>query len=90
MTFEPHEAGAAASGKCPNCGAPAQGKFCNECGAALDESPANAYLLFVDSFFKVGAFRHYVGIYWRILRSPTRATIELFESATLQDALRFL
>jgi len=90
MTPEPNDAGAAPSGKCPNCGAAAQGKFCSECGAALAEKPANAYLLFVDSFLKVGEFRRYVGIYWRILRAPTRATIELFEQGTLQDALRFL
>ncbi len=90
MTPEPHDAGAVPSGRCPNCGAPAQGKFCSECGATLDDTPANAYLLFVDSFLKVGEFRRYVGIYWRILRAPTRATIELFEEGTLQDSLRFL
>lgn len=90
MTDEPNDAPAAASVKCPNCGALAQGKFCSECGAALTEKPANAYLLFVDSFFKVGELRSYAGLYWRILRAPTRATLEVFDTASLPDALRFL
>lgn len=75
---------------CPNCGAPAQGKFCSECGAPLSEGAANAYLLFVDSFFKVGDLRRYIGMYGRILRSPTAATLDLFASCKLPDALRFL
>lgn len=87
---EPNDAPAAALIRCPNCGAPAQGKFCSECGTALAEKPANAYLLFVDSFFKVGELRRYAGLYWRILRTPTRATLELFETSGLPDALRFL
>lgn len=87
---EPSRTGATPSIPCPNCGALAQGKFCSECGAALDEKPPNAYLLFVDSFFKIGEFRRYIELYWRILRAPTRATLELFEQGSLQDALRFL
>lgn len=90
MTAEPSSAQAAPPVRCPACGATAQGKFCSECGAALAEQPTNAYLLFVDSFFKVGELRRYLELYWRILRAPTRATLELFERGTLQDALRFL
>lgn len=48
---------AASPARCPNCGAPAQGKFCSECGAALTGESPNPYLLFVDSFFKVGELR---------------------------------
>lgn len=90
MTAESAGPPAPRPGPCPACGAPAQGKFCSECGAPLSEQPANAYLMFVDSFFKVGELRRYVGLYWRILRAPTRATLELFETCTLPDALRFL
>lgn len=90
MTDEPNDAPAAPSVKCPNCGAQAQGKYCSACGAALGEKPVNAYLLLVDSFFKVGDLRRYAVSYWRILRSPTSATLELFEAVSLPDALRFL
>ena len=88
--MNPKTSSANPSIRCPDCGALAQGKFCSECGAALAEKPANAYLLFVDSFFKIGEFRRYVALYWQILRSPTRSTIELFEQGTLRDSLRFL
>ena len=88
--MNPKTSSANPSIRCPDCGALAQGKFCSECGAALAEKPANAYLLFVDSFFKIGEFRRYVALYWQILRSPTRSTIEQFEQGTLQDSLRFL
>lgn len=90
VTTAPSSVQAAPPAKCPNCSAPAQGKFCSEYGAALTEQPTNAYLLFVDSFFKVGELRRYLALYWRILAAPTRATFELFEQGTLQDALRFL
>lgn len=87
---EDPEAQPASPVRCPNCGAAAHGKFCSECGTSLTGAPANAYLLFVDSFFKLGELRRYVGIYWRIVRSPTRATWDLYQEASLQDALRFL
>jgi hypothetical protein len=90
MTAEPAHAPTPPPAPCPACGAPAQGKFCSACGASLAEAPANAYLLFVDSFFKLGEFRRYAGMYGRILRSPTRATLELFDTCNLSDALRFL
>jgi hypothetical protein len=90
MASQSTEAEHAPAGKCPQCGASAHGKFCSECGAALTDTPANAYLLFVDAFFKVGELRRYIGIYWHILRSPTRVTLELFETGSLPDALRFL
>lgn len=90
MTAEPGSAQATPSARCPRCGAAAQGKFCSECGAALTEKPAHPYLLFVDSFFKIGELRRYLALYWRILRAPARVTLELFEQGTLQDALRFL
>ncbi|QLQ04786.1 MAG: hypothetical protein HZY76_00850 [Anaerolineae bacterium] len=38
----------------------------------------------------MGELRRYAGLYWYIVRSPTRATLELFETGTLHDALRFL
>ncbi len=75
---------------CPNCGAIGQGRFCSACGASLSQKPVNPYWLFVDSYFKVGELRRYAGLYWYIVRSPTRATLELFETGTLHDALRFL
>ncbi len=90
MAEEPTAGQARLTDKCSSCGAPARGKFCSECGAALAEEPAHPYLLFVDSFFKVGELRRFVGLYWRILRSPTAATLEMFESCSLPDALRFL
>jgi hypothetical protein len=90
VTDGPAGASPASPGKCPNCGAPAHGKFCSECGAALADKPAHPYLLFVDSFFKVGELRRYIGLYGRILRAPVRATLELFETSNLPDALRFL
>lgn len=90
MTGQSENSEAAPSDRCPQCGAPAQGNFCSECGAALTGKPANAYILFVDSFFKLGELRRYVALYVRLLRAPVRATLELFEQSTLQDALRFL
>ncbi len=90
MTAESAGPPAPRPGPCPACGAPAQGKFCSECGAPLGEQPANAYLLFVDSFLKIGDLRRYAGRYARILRSPVAATLEMFETSTLSDALRFL
>lgn len=76
--------------KCQNCGAPGNGKFCSACGAPLTGKPANSYLLFVDSFFEISDLREYLETYWRILCSPVRATIWLFETSTFRDALRFL
>ena len=71
---EPSAVQAAPPITCPNCGALVQGKFCSECGASLTDTSASAYLLFVDSFFKIGELRRYGGVYLRIVRSPTSAT----------------
>lgn len=90
MTLETNSPPVTPPIKCPACGATAQGKFCSECGAPLADRPTNAYLLFVDSFFKLGELRRYAALYVRLLRAPVRTTLELFEQGTLQDALRFL
>lgn len=86
----PHPPVAPAHGgrQCRTCGAMGPGPHCARCGTWLEDQPA--YLPVVDSFLKLSAIRTYVRTYVRILRSPTRETIDLFRRGDFDAAKRFL
>ena len=74
--------------KCFNCGAIGIGKFCSECGAELTQNQKNAHIVFMDYFLKMSDIKCYVNTYVKILLSPTKNTIKMFENSTLMDAIR--
>ena len=80
----------AAPSQCPNCGTKGTGYFCADCGAPQDAASTNPYAFLADSFFKLRDIKRYAFFYWRLLSSPTKNTIEVFEAGRLIDGVRFL
>jgi hypothetical protein len=75
---------------CPNCRVAGTGQFCSECGAAYADGSANPYVFLADSFFEFGTMKQYLLFFGKLIRSPTRNTIEAFEAGRLVDGVRFL
>lgn len=76
---------------CPSCGTILQQNslFCTQCGNKISESE-HPHWMFVNTFFKLGEISKYVSRYFSTLTSPTRKTIEYFETETIGEALKFL
>jgi hypothetical protein len=75
---------------CPKCGVGNSGSFCSSCGTQLDASGRGAWMSFIDSFWNLREWPTYVRTYRRILNSPTRNTIALFEEGNSTAAFLFL
>ena len=76
--------------KCASCGFLDSGRYCSNCGAILTEKSYGIAISFIESFLKLGEFRDFVFTFFKILRSPTRTIISLYENGNAKKAFEFL
>lgn len=75
---------------CQKCGTVDTGTYCSGCGVVLPTEDRRTWLLFVDSFLRIGDRWRDVRTFARMLASPTRNTLALFESGDAAAAFKFL
>lgn len=75
----------AAVGVCADCGAPAGGNFCSSCGADLRRGA-----LGILGDVTRPARTSFPAVYWRLLRSPIKATVSIVEDPAYRSHVSFL
>lgn len=74
--------------RCPNCGTESAGGVCERCQPDHSQRENFAVTLFT-TFLHLREWRIFFRTFFRILRSPTRHTIEIFEEGDSASTLKF-
>nr|VFJ42714.1 MAG: hypothetical protein BECKFW1821A_GA0114235_100255 [Candidatus Kentron sp. FW] len=76
--------------KCASCGFVDSGRYCSNCGAELTDKSYGPVLNFIGSFLKFRELKDYIFTFLRILPSPTKNVIALYEESNSKKAFEFL